>query len=226
MNGSVSRDISFSYLLQFEMFLDELPIWGYIGDSEEEDLVLGHTASSKHYLYTHLHFRIAYNGDSVIALNVTTDPLKKVDITAGAPLNVRFSYSVSWVATKTSFHDRMKSFHRVRTAPCKLAVCACVCVSIANRQRRAQFLPATLEIHWLSIINILVLVLLLTAFLAVILMRVVKNDFTRYMRADDDDAGFSDEEETGWKLVHGDVFRFPSHVRAFDVAARLSISPL
>lgn len=50
---------------QFEMFLDELPIWGYVGDSEDEDLLLGHTESSKHYLYTHLRFRIAYNGDAV-----------------------------------------------------------------------------------------------------------------------------------------------------------------
>ena len=47
------------------MFLDELPIWGYVGDSEDEDLLLGHTESSKHYLYTHLRFRIAYNGDAV-----------------------------------------------------------------------------------------------------------------------------------------------------------------
>lgn len=62
------------------------------------------------------------------------------------------------------------------------------------------------QIHWLSIINSFVLVLLLTAFLAVILMRVLKNDFSRYMEMDEDDIV---EEEGGWKLIHGDVFRFP-----------------
>lgn len=41
------------------------------------------------------------------------------------------------------------------------------------------------QIHWLSIINSFVLVLLLTAFLAVILMRVLKNDFSRYMEMDE-----------------------------------------
>ena len=36
------------------------------------------------------------------------------------------------------------------------------------------------------IINSFVLVLLLTAFLTIILMRVLKNDFTRYMELDDE----------------------------------------
>ena len=48
--------------------------------------------------------------------------------------------------------------------------------------------------------------LLLTGFLSIILMRVLKNDFSRYARGDEED---EDEEETGWKLVHGDVFRPP-----------------
>jgi len=79
-----------------------------------------------------------------------------------------------------------------------------------------SFLPPSLpyqQIHWLSIINSFVLVLLLTAFLAVILMRVLKNDFSRYMELDDDDLV---EEESGWKLIHGDVFRFPSHINLFS----------
>ena len=67
-------------------------------------------------------------------------------------------------------------------------------------------IPGTFEIHWLSIINSFVLVLLLTAFLTIIMMRVLKNDFSRYMEVEEDEIG---EEETGWKLINGDVFRFP-----------------
>ena len=44
-----------------------------------------------------------------------------------------------------------------------------------------MFAPVSTEIHWLSIINSCVLVLLLTAFLTIIFMRVLKNDFTNYM---------------------------------------------
>ena len=43
------------------------------------------------------------------------------------------------------------------------------------------------QIHWFSIINSCVTVLLLTGFLATILMRVLKNDFVR----------FGNDEETG-----------------------------
>ena len=44
-----------------------------------------------------------------------------------------------------------------------------------------------LQIHWFSIINSCVTVLLLTGFLATILMRVLKNDFVKFSR--DDEAG-------------------------------------
>jgi hypothetical protein len=49
-----------------------------------------------------------------------------------------------------------------------------------------------------------VTVLLLTGFLTTILLRVLKNDFLKYTR--DDEMGEA-EEETGWKYLHGDVFR-------------------
>jgi len=42
-----------------------------------------------------------------------------------------------------------------------------------------------LQIHWFSIINSCVTVLLLTGFLATILMRVLKNDFVKYSRDDE-----------------------------------------
>jgi hypothetical protein len=35
------------------------------------------------------------------------------------------------------------------------------------------------------------------------MMRVLKNDFSRYMEVEEDEIG---EEETGWKLINGDVF--------------------
>ena len=42
-----------------------------------------------------------------------------------------------------------------------------------------------LQIHWFSIINSCVTVLLLTGFLATILMRVLKNDFMKFTRDDE-----------------------------------------
>lgn len=184
----------------FEMYLDGLPIWGYIGDSDKESelfLTRGIVADPHKYIYTHLHFNIAYNGNNIIAVNVTANPLQRLDITGedGATpssLHTEFTYSVKWEATGVAHKDRMTRYHHAA-------------------------LPASYEIHWLSIINSFVLVVMLTAFLAIILMRVLRNDFTRYMQADveKDASDLLPEEDSGWKLVHGDVFRVPPHVMLF-----------
>ncbi len=52
--------------------------------------------------------------------------------------------------------------------------CVCACARPQNR-----FLPVSLDIHWLSLGNSLLVVLLLMAFLTLLLMRIVKSDFTR-----------------------------------------------
>ena len=45
-------------------------------------------------------------------------------------------------------------------------------------------------------------------------MRVVHNDLSRYNISDDagEDDMEDDIEDYGWKLIHGDVFRFPPNV--------------
>lgn len=67
-----------------------------------------------------------------------------------------------------------------------------------------RLLHSLMQIHWFSIINSCVTVLLLTGFLTTILLRVLKNDFLKYTR---DEEGGDAEDETGWKYLHGDVFR-------------------
>jgi len=61
------------------------------------------------------------------------------------------------------------------------------------------------EVHWFSILNSFMIVLFLSGLIAMILLRTLKADFERY-----DGAVEAGEEETGWKLVHGDVFRAPA----------------
>lgn len=39
-------------------------------------------------------------------------------------------------------------------------------------------------------------------------MRVLKNDFVKYTK--EDEGPLLDEDESGWKYIHGDVFRFPA----------------
>ena len=93
------------------------------------------------------------------------DAKRRIDITDGASTGgqeVVFSFSVEWVHTpELHYQARMQRYHD------------------------STFLPTSFEIHWLSVINSFVLVILLTAFLTVILMRILKKDFSRYMEVDE-----------------------------------------
>lgn len=57
----------------FEMFVEDLPMWGYIGDIEAEDMLIGEVSGSKTYLFPHLHFRLGYNSGNIVSAKVTTD---------------------------------------------------------------------------------------------------------------------------------------------------------
>ncbi|CAL9770817.1 unnamed protein product [Musa acuminata subsp. burmannicoides] len=165
----------------FQMYYDDLPIWGFIGkvDKERKDL-----SEYKYYLYRHIHFDILYNSDHVIEISVHIDPNSLADLTEDKDIEASFFYSVKWKETTTPFEKRM------------------------NKYSQTSSLPHHLETHWFSIINSCVTVLLLTGFLATILMRVLKNDFVKYAH---DEESAEDQEETGWKYIHGDVFRFPKN---------------
>lgn len=75
------------------------------------------------------------------------------------------------------------------------------------------------KIHWFSLINSAVFVVFLVVMVTMILLRALKKDIARYNRLDminlEDLDGTSAavedgiQEDSGWKLVHGDVFRCP-----------------
>jgi transmembrane 9 superfamily protein 2/4 len=73
------------------------------------------------------------------------------------------------------------------------------------------------KIHWVSIINSLLIVIFLTGMIALILMRTLHKDFNRYNRVPSDEEKAEAIEESGWKLVHADVFRAPPMPMAFSV---------
>jgi transmembrane 9 superfamily protein 2/4 len=95
-------------------------------------------------------------------------------------VEVAFTYDVQWVASPTRWADRWNKY-----------------LVSGNDD----------DIHWFSIINSLMIVLFLTGMIAMILMRNLYRDIARYnAEASPEEA----QEETGWKLVHGDVFRPPA----------------
>jgi len=70
------------------------------------------------------------------------------------------------------------------------------------------------QIHWFSILNSFMIVIFLSGMVAMILMRALHKDLRRY-NADPEEKA-TQPEETGWKLVHGDVFRTPPYPSLFS----------
>eukprot|EP00052_Salpingoeca_macrocollata_P016687 m.134589 g.134589 ORF g.134589 m.134589 type:complete len:587 (+) comp20140_c0_seq1:145-1905(+) len=172
-------------LYYFEFIIDDMPVRGFVGQLEER--VLPH--SHRVFLWTHYEFLLEYNGNQVVDVSVSekNQEVELPELLEGQKMKVKFSYSVKWIEnTKVDFKHR----------------------GVHGK----AFFPKTLEIHWLSIINSTVLVVLLTGFVAIILARTLNKDFARYSREDDDlELDNALDEDQGWKIVHTDVFRFPEY---------------
>ncbi|CAN8001861.1 unnamed protein product [Ixodes hexagonus] len=68
------------------------------------------------------------------------------------------------------------------------------------------------QIHWFSIVNSVIVVFFLSGMLTMIIVRTLRRDIARYNK---DEEAEDVMEETGWKLVHGDVFRPPQYPKLF-----------
>ncbi|EGN99728.1 hypothetical protein SERLA73DRAFT_106457 [Serpula lacrymans var. lacrymans S7.3] len=70
------------------------------------------------------------------------------------------------------------------------------------------------RIHWFSLVNSLVIVIFLCVMVSMILLRTVSRDISRYNAIDlSEDV----QEDWGWKLVHGEVFRTPRYPMILSV---------
>ncbi|PRW59993.1 transmembrane 9 superfamily member 1 [Chlorella sorokiniana] len=170
----------------YEFFADELPIWGFVGPPPEQT-----KGDDTVYIYTHKTFDIAYNGDRIIHINLTSE--NPQPIKGGGQLT--FTYEVHWKASSIPFVRRF--------------------------ERYLDFNFFEHQIHWFSIFNSFMMVIFLTGLVTMIMLRTLRKDYARYTQKDHDDLESLERdmnEESGWKLVHGDVFRPP---RFLEVLAAL-----
>ncbi|KAF5841834.1 putative transporter [Dunaliella salina] len=92
----------------FQMYLDDLPVWGFIGKVEKRES----SKEERYFLFTHFHYDLLYNKNNVIEVDVSSDPLRTVDITSASEMEVEFSYSVKWRETKITYEHRMDRYAR------------------------------------------------------------------------------------------------------------------
>ncbi|KAI9502743.1 Transmembrane 9 super member 2 [Coemansia spiralis] len=113
------------------------------------------------------------------SLKPNCDVVEPMNLQEEKDNNVVFTYSVRWVRSDKSWATRWDAYLNAMDP----------------------------KIHWFSLINSAVIVIFLSAMLALILIRALHKDIARYNADDAEDL----QEDFGWKLVHGDVFRAPQH---------------
>lgn len=113
-------------------------------------------------------------------INCGDDSAKPVVLDENADTEVHFTYSVHWVEdSSTTWATRWDNY----------------------------FQGSDSRIHWFSLVNSIIIVLFLTGMVAMILLRALHKDISRYNQIE---AQEDVQEDSGWKLVHGDVFRPPA----------------
>jgi transmembrane 9 superfamily protein 2/4 len=118
--------------------------------------------------------------DTKATFGANCDNEHQVFLNTKQTTDVVFTYSVYWRPSKTAWATRWDKYLNV---------------------------PDT-KIHWFSLANSAIFVVLLSSMVVTVLLRALRKDITRYNQLDlDEDV----QDDSGWKLVHGDVFRPPKN---------------
>jgi len=91
---------SFMYAVKnhywYQMYVDDLPVWGIVGDNEAGVM----------HLWTHKKLEIGYNGKSIVDVNLTSDG--KVELKKDA--KIHFTFEVVWKESDVPFVDRFDKY--------------------------------------------------------------------------------------------------------------------
>uniref|UniRef100_A0A4W4HP62 Transmembrane 9 superfamily member n=1 Tax=Electrophorus electricus TaxID=8005 RepID=A0A4W4HP62_ELEEL len=165
---------------------------------------------STYYLFNHVDITITYHsgdnenwrGARLVAARLEPQSIKHGDENSlsceGSPMEIPVDFSTDLKVTY-SYSIKFESTNAIRWA----SRWDYILVSMPHS-----------NIQWFSIMNSLVIVLFLSGMVAMIMLRTLHKDIARYNQVDQihlhSGAAYEDaQEESGWKQVHGDVFRPP-----------------
>ncbi|XP_065849339.1 transmembrane 9 superfamily member 8 [Euphorbia lathyris] len=168
----------------------------------------------KYFIHNHLAFTVKYHRD------LLTDSARIVGFEV-KPLSVKHEYQGKWNGDKTRLttcdpnakHTVVNS-NTPQEVEDKKEIIITYDVDFQESDVKwasrwdTYLLMSDDQIHWFSIVNSLMIVLFLSGMVAMIMLRTLYRDISKYNELETQEEA---QEETGWKLVHGDVFRPPSN---------------
>ena len=177
----------------FEMYIGGLPVVVPFGSS---------LTAGEYSLCTSVSFSISHKVDKVVALAASCTSSEKLD--PGRKEAVKFSYSVAWKERADLDADDSWWFQQAQLAN----VMSYVKTGTIGGSISSQ---SNLSIHWMSILNSLILALMIFSLVLLILVRIVRADLSKFLPEDGVELGEEHDASANWKLLHGDIFRPPAH---------------
>ncbi|KAL6534806.1 Transmembrane 9 superfamily member 8 [Orobanche gracilis] len=207
------------------MILDNLPLVVPFKRPDMDSLVYQHgfpvgfkaqyagRKEEKHFIHNHLTFIVKYHKDE------ETDAARIVGFEV-KPFSVKHDYDGKWDDKKGLTTCDPHAKHTVISSDSpqevedKKEIVFTYDVDFQDSEVKwasrwdTYLYMADDQIHWFSIVNSLMIVLFLSGMVAMIMLRTLYRDISKYNQLETQEEA---QEETGWKLVHGDVFRPPTN---------------
>ncbi|KAG7170764.1 transmembrane 9 superfamily member 4-like [Homarus americanus] len=174
----------------------------------ERGYKLGYIYDNKVYINNHLKFILSYHTDNDLDFRVVRFEVEEssVDIS-----------ELKGTDDRCSFPDKHNPQEVKESGTTNILFTYSVEWQQSNVRWASRwdiYLQMTdVQIHWFSIVNSLVVVFFLSGILTMIMIRTLRRDIARYNA---DESLEETLEESGWKLVHGDVFRPPRYPKLFS----------
>jgi len=216
-NAKISTEVA--YRIEHEYFvhliMDNLPCATRFTMPDTDEVQyepgyrLGYHSNGKNYINNHLKFVLKYHLEEeietyrVVGFLIETQSIDESgvqiakddsciisnkgpqEVNGGRETNLHFTYEVVWERSDIKWASRWDVYLEM----------------------------ADTQIHWFSVVNSVVVIFFLSGIVTMIIIRTLRKDIAKYNLADED---LEDNiEETGWKLVHGDVFRPPYNNKIF-----------
>ncbi|CAK9168857.1 unnamed protein product [Ilex paraguariensis] len=207
------------------MILDNLPLVRPIQRTDQNSIVYQHgffvglkgqyagSKDEKYFIHNHLTFTVKFHKDA------QTESARIVGFEV-KPFSVKHEYEGSWndKVRLTTCDPHAKRTVTNNDSPQEVKDKEEVIFSYDVEFQESEvkwasrwdtyLLMADDQIHWFSIVNSLMIVLFLSGMVAMIMLRTLYRDISQYNQLETQEEA---QEETGWKLVHGDVFRPPTN---------------
>ncbi|CAI5759475.1 unnamed protein product [Candida verbasci] len=204
----VNRNIRASY--NHNWLVDGLPVASIIQDVRTNSefygsgFKIGEVVDNLAHLYNHFDITIEYHKRDedkfrVVGVTVSTFSLDRSQVPENSKPEELCSEDLKPITLSKQDESEVLFTYSVRFEPSE----------IAWATRWDKYLHVyDPKIQWFSLINFSLIVLILGIIIGHILVRTLKNDIVKYNEVNlDDDVN----DESGWKLVHGDIFRKPEN---------------